>query len=103
MDMVCLSIALVGVVVWQTTGQPLVGLYASIIADLAGNIPALIKTYHYPLTEDWRFYTMDVVAALCNSLAATTLSLGALSYPLYLMVINGAFSALILRRRALLP
>lgn len=96
-DILCLCIAFTGIVLWQTTKNPVLALYASIAADFTGMIPALIKTYHFPKTEVWTFYLLDVFASLFSLLAVKEYTLQQFSYPVYIMVINLAMVLLILR------
>ncbi|MFZ2025309.1 MAG: hypothetical protein WAV51_03440 [Microgenomates group bacterium] len=97
MDIVCFFIAFGGIVLWQTTKNPSLALYASILADFVGMVPALVKTYKYPETEIWTFYALDTTAALFSLLAVKTYALQQFSYPLYLMVINFSMVVLALR------
>ena len=97
MDVLCFLIALFGILLWQTTKDPSLALYASILADFIGMIPALIKTYRLPETEVWTFYALDVMAAFFSLLAVKTYTVQQFSYPLYLMIIN--FSMVILASR----
>ena len=96
-DIACLVISISGIILWQTTNNPLLALYASIIADLTGMIPSLIKTYRLPHTEVWYFYFLDTLAASFNLAAVSTWTLQQYSYPLYLILINGAMALLALR------
>ena len=96
-DVFCLIIALSGIVLWQTTKEPTLALYASIAADFTGMIPALIKTYRYPQTEIWAFYLLDVFAALFNIFAIKIWTVQQFSYPLYLVIINFAMVILVIR------
>ena len=96
-DVFCLIIALSGIVLWQTTKEPSLALYASIAADFTGMIPALIKTYRYPQTEIWAFYLLDVFAALFNIFAIKIWTVQQFSYPLYLVIINFAMVILVIR------
>jgi hypothetical protein len=68
-DILCLIIALTGIIFWKVTSNPFYALFASITSDLAGQIPMLIKTYHFPETEVWTFYSIDVLAAILSILA----------------------------------
>ncbi len=102
LDISCLSIALLGIAVWQTTGEPMVGLYASILADFVGYVPAFVKTYRMPHTEDWRFFSIDTVAAVLSLAATTQLSAFALGYPVYIFLANFGMVALILGRKRVL-
>lgn len=102
-DLLCLCIATLGIVLWQTTKNPVIALYASILADFMGMIPALIKTFHFPKTEVWTFYALDTAAAFLNLLAVKNFTLQAVSYPAYIMVINFAMILLIIRPEPIPP
>ena len=97
LDILCLAIALAGIILWKFTNNPTLALYAAIFADFTGMIPALIKTYHFPKTEVWNFYLLDVFAALFNMFALKNWSLADFSYPLYIMLINFCMVLLIIR------
>lgn len=99
LDFICLAIALCGIILWQTTGSSLLALYASIMADFAGYIPALIKTYRFPRTEDWRFYALDCLAGCFAGLAVGNFAPAMLAYPLYIFVINAAMVSFIVTRQ----
>lgn len=96
-DILCVVIALAGIVLWQTTKNPVLALYAAILADFTGMIPALIKTYHFPKTEVWTFYLLDVFAAIFSLLAVKELTIQQASYPIYIMIINLMMVALIIK------
>ncbi len=98
-DISCLVISIIGIILWQTTKNPLLALYASIIADFTGMIPALIKTYHFPRTEVWTFYLLDVFAGLFNMFAIQQWNIREVSYPFYIILINFAMVLLVIRPR----
>lgn len=100
-DVLCLIIALAGIVIWQTTKEPALALYASIAADFTGMIPAIIKTYKYPHTEIWSFFLLDVFAAIFSLLAVKAWTVQEFSYPLYIMIINSLMVLLIMRPKFL--
>lgn len=97
-DVLCLLVALAGIVLWQTTKEPALALYASIAADFTGMVPAIIKTYKYPHTEIWSFFLLDFFAAIFSLLALKAWTVHEFSYPLYIMVINSIMVLLIIIR-----
>jgi hypothetical protein len=97
MDILCLVIALIGIIAWQTTHQPVIALYFAIFADFTGMIPALLKTYRLPETEIWLFYLLDTIAAGFNLLALQHWTPQEFSYPIYIVVINLVMVGLITR------
>lgn len=96
-DLLCLVIALAGVLLWQTTRNPAIALYASIAADFTGMIPAVLKTYKYPDTEIWTFFLLDAIASGFNLMAIKVWTPQAFAYPLYLLLINGFMVFLIIK------
>jgi hypothetical protein len=99
LDVSCLVLALIGIVVWRTTGQPIVGLSASILADFIGYMPAFVKTYKHPHTEDWRFFGIDTVAAVCSLAALGKFSALTAGYPAYIFLANFGMVVLISGRK----
>ena len=98
-DLTCLGIALLGIILWQVTQNPILGLYSAILADFTGMIPALVKTFYKPETESWYFYGLDVGAALFSTLAINSETLSSYAYPLYILLINLIMVLLIVRPR----
>lgn len=96
-DVLCLVVAFTGIILWQTTKEPSLALYASISADFTGMIPAIIKTYKYPHTEIWSFFLLDVFAAILTMSALRSWKVQEYSYPLYIMIINSIMVLLIIR------
>lgn len=98
-DLLCLGIAMLGIVFWKLTDNPLLGLFFSIAADFSGCVPALIKTYKYPKTEVWTFYGIGLVAIVFNMLAIEHWTIGEYIYPVYIALINIIMIFFILRRK----
>lgn len=99
-DILCLFIALIGIVLWRVTKNPTVALYFAIGADFIGIVPTLIKTYYHPDTEVWIFYTIDIFAALFSLLALSRWTPEEYSYPVYMMLINAVTAILIVRPKS---
>jgi hypothetical protein len=97
LDIVCLILALFGIVLWKVTQNPVIALYMSVLADFVGMVPALEKTYRLPHTEVWSFFLMDTMAGLMSLLAVQKWTVQEYSYPLYIMLINFAMVLLIVR------
>jgi hypothetical protein len=96
-DITCLVIALIGIVLWQVTKNPIVALYFAILADFTGFAPTLVKTYKQPETEYYLFFLMDVFAGIFSLLAVKTWAPEQISYPIYILLINLVEVMLILR------
>lgn len=68
-DWICLVIAIVGVIGWKITGDPLLGVWFSVLADLAAYLPAFIKTFYHPHTESPWYYLLSGLAAFLSLIA----------------------------------
>lgn len=86
-DIFCLIIALIGIIFWQITQNPVVAMYFAIGADFTGMVPALIKTYKLPHTESFLFFFIGGMAAFLNLLATKVWTFQNYSYPLYITLI----------------
>jgi len=100
-DIICLIIAILGILLWKTTNNPTLALYSAIAADFTGMAPAIIKTYKFPETEVWTFFFLDTIAAGFSILALKSFSLQESSYPIYIMLINFTMVLLIIRPKKL--
>jgi hypothetical protein len=98
-DLLCLAIATCGMILWKTTSNPSLALYSTIAADFVGMVPTLIKTYHDSKSEIWQFWTIDTFVGLFSLLAVRNWALTAISYPLYIMLVNLAVALLAIRTR----
>lgn len=96
-DLFCLFIALIGIITWQITDNPALGLYAAVAADFTGMIPTLIKTYHLPDTEYLPVYILDILATIFTLLAIQNWQVQGFLYPLYLFIISLIMFLLIIR------
>ncbi len=100
-DIICLVIALVGIVLWKITNDASVALYASIISDFVSQVPMLIKTFKFPETEVWTFYALSVFSAILNVFAIHQWIVVNIVFPFYIIFIDLFIVLLILRPRFL--
>jgi hypothetical protein len=63
LDIFCLIIGVVGVLV-SLMGNGLAGILLALAADVVGYVPAAVKTYKYPKSEEPVFYILEFFAAL---------------------------------------
>jgi hypothetical protein len=63
LDIYCLVIGVVGVLV-SLLGNGLAGILLALAADVVGYIPAIVKTYRDPKSEEPVFYILEFFAAL---------------------------------------
>ena len=62
-NVVCLVIALMGIVLWKTLSSPLLALISVLIADGIGAILIVIKSYRYPQSETLMMWVLGIVAS----------------------------------------
>jgi len=73
LDYACGALAVLALVLWALTADPVTAIVLSILADALASLPAVIKSWRYPETETGFTYFV----ALCN------VSLGLLLAPSY--------------------
>lgn len=63
LDLLCLGLGIAGVIA-SVSNNGLVGIWLALLADLIGYVPAFIKTYREPKSEEPFFYLLESAAAL---------------------------------------
>lgn len=74
LDIICLLLAVAGIVVWVTASSALLALCFSTFAAKIGYLPTIKKAYFYPETENTLSWTMTAFTSILNLFALTTLS-----------------------------
>jgi hypothetical protein len=95
-DLVCLAGAILGIVAWTATKDPVMALYISIAVEFLGWLPLIKKVYLHPKTENTLSWSLAGLAALLNLFALTSLQPDIISYPIYLFLSEGAIAILLL-------
>lgn len=98
LDVVCLLGALVGIILWQVFNTPAIAVIATIVLDLVGGIPTLFHSWKKPHEETWITFFLAFLGAGCTLLVMSDWRITAFAYPLYLVVINLLFTAVIIGR-----
>jgi len=68
-DWVCLAVALAGVAAWQIAGNPILGIWFALLADLVAYLPAYVKTWRQPDTESPWLYALSALASFLSLIA----------------------------------
>lgn len=89
-DLTCLGLAVIGLIGWQLSRQPIVAIVAIIFADAMGVLPTIRKSYLNPESESWIFFGGDTVAGLLAAGAVGSLNIILLLYPAYIALANAA-------------
>lgn len=84
----CAILAVVGIVLWLSTDNPVYAIIFSILADIFGSIPTLIKTWHRPESEHATAYLLSILAMAVTLFTITNWSFVSYGMPLYMLLIN---------------
>lgn len=101
LDIACLVLALLAIVLWQTTGEPLLALWFSVAADVLAAVPTFMKAYKDPKSETLSSYFLVALSAVAAALSTTIIDLPNLLWPANIFFGNALVVCLILlgRRR----
>lgn len=97
LDWICMGIVVVGLAGWQTTGNAVIGIVFSILADAAAYMPAVRKTRRDPSSESHWTYTLSIASVLFG-LAAYPISIAS-AFQFYLLAIDGLMIWYIVRKK----
>ncbi|MGE5541152.1 MAG: hypothetical protein ACM3TU_02615 [Bacillota bacterium] len=93
-DALCLFLAVLAVVLWLITKEPLTAIVLSMAADFFVTIPTLIKTYQDPTSEPRILWTLYTLGALLEVLATQELTIYNLLFPIYTVLGSGSIALL---------
>lgn len=75
LDLCCLGAATIIILLWVSTGNPLIALYMGLSAKMLGYFPIVKKAYLQPVTENALSWSMAAAASTLNLLALTSFQL----------------------------
>jgi hypothetical protein len=93
-EWICTALAIVAIVSWQITNEPLLAIGFAIVADLLAAVPTVIKTYRDPWSEIPTTWFMIATAALLSIISTTIFDPANLLFPAYLFLINATTGTL---------
>ena len=89
-DYFCLLLAILAIVFWQITKNPLLAIFWALIADLSAVVPTLIKVYREPRSENLLSWKLNVLAAFLAILASSKIDFANLAFPIYYLFSDSA-------------
>lgn len=99
MDMtVLISVILIGLT-WYMTENSRIALILSIVVHAVAFVPTFLKTWLYPHTESWKFYSCDVLAALVSLFAISQIFTFGAIFSWYVFFLNLTMVLIIVSRR----
>lgn len=85
-DVSCGIISILALALWLLTGNGLVAIVFSIVADFTAGLPTLIKGYKAPETENISAFVVGIIASLIALATISTWSLATYLFPLYILL-----------------
>jgi len=98
-ELVMFGIAAAGVYAAVTFTDPTLATYGVIVADVAGALMMVPKSWRDPHSETVSTFALSSVVGLCALVSVGRPDAALLVYPAYYVVVNGLLAALLLTRR----
>jgi hypothetical protein len=94
-----MAAAIVGIILWAITDNPVLAILFSLLADLLAGIPTLIKSYRHPRSESWIAYAISAFGFGISLLSVQIFDLENTAFVAYVFAFNGACAVLASRGR----
>jgi hypothetical protein len=95
-DLICLGVALLGVVAWQASDRTILVFAGTLTADVMGLLPTLKKSLQDPTSERASVYVCSSLASAMGFIAVGVWDWSLMFYPLYLFLVNGIVAQTVL-------
>ncbi|MCL2341931.1 MAG: hypothetical protein FWC53_02525 [Firmicutes bacterium] len=98
-DLGCGVLAVLALILWYMTKQPVVAIVFSILSDFSSATPTLIKAWKHPESESSSTYITGVLSTITSFAAIETFNFASAAYPSYVVILNMLIVIGIERRR----
>lgn len=98
-DVGCQIGAFVGLILWWIYNSPAIAIVAAILIDFIAGLPTLRHAWRRPNEETWTTYALSGLGAAFTLAAVNDYMITSAANPIYLVLINATFTAVILFRR----
>ncbi len=95
LDYICGGLSILAVVLWLITGEGIVAIALSIIADLLAGIPTLIKAFKDPESEHHSVFRNGALSAIITMLTIKNWTFASYAFSLYIFIICSVLYLLI--------
>lgn len=99
LDIACQIVAIVGVLLWISTSQPVLAVLFVILADLIGAVPTYRHIWARPHEETLDTYMLSALSAVVVAISLASFSFINSGYPVYILASAMSFTGLIAWRR----
>lgn len=89
------ALALLGIILWQITGEGNVAILFAILADGFASIPTVIKSYHSSETESPTIFLFSAINSFITILTIQIWSFAHWGFPVYIFLIDVVLFSLI--------
>ena len=88
LELSCLTLAIVAIISWQLTGQPILAIVLSIVADIMASVPTVVKAYLDPWSEHSSTWLIIAGSSVLAILSTRVFDGVNLLFPMYIFLIN---------------
>ena len=99
MDWFCLGAALLGIILWKITSNPLTAVVIVTLVDMIGFVPTFRKAYHHPHEETALSFALSGIKWVFGLMALEVFNTTTTLYPASLVLTNMVFVIMVLIRR----
>ena len=87
LDLICGSLSILGLILWQITGVGNLAILFAIFADALAAFPTIVKSYNEPETENYVLYLANAISAAFTILTIKTWNFATYGFSVYLLII----------------
>ena len=98
-DLICGILAIISLICWLITKNPILTISFAILADLISTVPTLKKSYYYPDTEYAPTYLLAILAVSITLLTNKETTSYSLIYPTYILLMNLLVASIIITKK----
>lgn len=99
LDKFCLAGAILGIVLWQTTSNPDLGIVVSAMTAVIGSIPTFVNAWKNPQQEDFTAWTIFWISCVMAMLAIPKYTIADAAQPISFTIIESTVMFILLIRR----
>ncbi|MDB5169501.1 MAG: hypothetical protein JWO41_857 [Candidatus Saccharibacteria bacterium] len=100
LDIACQALAIVGIIAWLTTKDPLWAIAFTVFADFIGCIPTYHHAWVKPSEEAWHSFIIFGFASLLSVLSIKSLTFTSAAFPIYFVLSGLSIGLEIMYRQA---
>jgi hypothetical protein len=94
-DYVCGACSLAALALWALTGDPVIAIVLSILADAAAALPTVRKAWLEPATEDRSAYLISLIGMVVGILSVREATFAAYAFNIYLIAASGTLALIL--------